>query len=182
MPDVVGPVFTLEGTVTDTFETPVMPRSSTNAILTFDYHLPGSQSRTLKVFAKCDATSSSLINIGQGGAEFTLSVSSSDFDSQCLKLQYFIQEAGCSSNFFKVVFEGTASGTDPIHVRDIKFRPYDVVGSPACRKSTIFLFKRCALIWVFNYSGTGQSLTLLSSMCPRLTVEVLTISSLFSLL
>jgi hypothetical protein len=112
-----------------TFETPYVSRSSDNAILTFEYDLIGGQSPTLKVFAHCDG-SSTPIDLGQGGTEFLLEEPVSEYTSQCLAVQYFIQEANTSCDLFKIVFEGssTPSAEPSVNVQNIKFRSSDVVG------------------------------------------------------
>jgi hypothetical protein len=116
-----------------TFETPYVSRSSDNAILTFDYGLMGEHSPTLKVFALCGGSvSSTPINLGQGGTEFLLGGSVPEYTSQCVAVQYFIQEANTPCDLFKIVFKGSA-GSSPldepsVRVQNIKFRSSDVVG------------------------------------------------------
>jgi hypothetical protein len=138
-----GSEFTFTGrsgeTVVATFETPYVSRSSDNAILTFDYKLMAGSSPTLKVFAHCDGSASdALINLGQGGSEFSLEGSVPEYTSQCLAVQYFIQEANTPCDLFKIVFEGSASSTpsaEPsVNVQNIKFRSSDVVGTADCEE------------------------------------------------
>ena len=131
----IGPVFTLLTDGPHTFETQIVPKSRSNAIVTFKFLMSGPETRSIKVFAEC--SSGSLISLGQGGTDFVINNDvkfSSLYISKCLEVLPFVQEANSTFEYFKVVFEGTASGIEPIQIKDITFRPADVVGSSACSK------------------------------------------------
>ena len=143
--DVIGPEFTLDGVSTDvSFQYPPVPKSLDKAILTFKYSMPGTGAQTLKVFAQCTDPSGSAtdIKLGQGGSDFfttnNAGASSADI-SQCLEIMTKVQEAVYACSNFRVVFEGTTAATEKIHVKDVVFRSYSVVGdSNVCGKCSKF--------------------------------------------
>ena len=145
--DVIGPVYTLdEGCTGISFQYPDVPKSLDKAILTFKYSMPGPGANTLKVFAQCTNPTGSLsdIKLGQGGSDFliTSNAGASSIDvSQCLEIMTRVQEGVYACSNFRVVFQGTtaASSTDKIHVTDVVFRSYSVVGdSNICGKCSKF--------------------------------------------
>ena len=161
----IGPEFILTDDPDDeTFETIIVPKSHTNAVLTFKYDMDGPGIQTLDVSVKCTSAPRQAA-IGSGRTPFALSSATSPtpgFVSKCLALLDFIREdekeiPRYTCDYFKVIFKGHAAGTNLITVKDITFRPDDAVGTDACGKCLLIsAVRRCALIYVLTCSGTRQ--------------------------
>ena len=139
----IGPEFFLTGHPDDeTFETTIVPKSHSTAVLTFKYSMDGPETQTLDVSVKCTSTTQQAA-IGSGRTLFALSSPTSPtlgFVSKCLALLDFIREdeketPAYTCDYFKVIFKGHADGANEITVKDITFRPDDAVGTDACGKS-----------------------------------------------
>ena len=101
--------------------------------------MPGVAERTLGVSVNCE--DGTTIHLGGVDNPFEISEDGTNDDvgvDQCLELQLPIQEQAHSCLYFKVVFTGLAEDILEIAVKNVKFRPYDTVGTNDCGKSSNF--------------------------------------------